>query len=221
MILSAALLAACATSVPPVPETGAYTMRYVELEGDYFLKVEKVGVNQAVVVYNADNPGRREWRRGEWEGFADRLFPADEINFAALRELRGSNLVPRGLVSPTPQVIPPCETTRNPEYAKVQQRLIRRAKRGQPLGEIAMKTTCELHAGLSPNQYDGVHARPNPYRFPVRYETIVDLDRNNRPEERAVRLYNVRKAEVLEFVQRETSLPGKVRNQTEQALDRL
>jgi hypothetical protein len=214
-------LAACASTTPPVPETGAYTVRYLELGGDYFLKVDKVGVQQAVVVYEADNPGRREWRRSEWELFADRLFPQDEIDFVTLREMRGSNLVPRGLVSPTPTVIPPCETTRNPEYAKIQKRTIRRARGRAPLGEVTMVTECELHEGLSPSQYDGIHQRPNPYRFPVRYETVVDLDRDKRPEELAVRLYNVSKAEVLEFIDRETALPGKIRKRTNLALDRL
>jgi hypothetical protein len=215
------VLTSCATRVPPVPETGAYTVRYVELAGDYFLKVDKVGVQQAVVVYDAFNPGRREWRRSEWEQFSERLFPQDEIDFAVLRDLRGSNLVPRGLVSPTPSVIPPCETTRDPEFAKVQKRVIRRTKKRAALGEVTMVTTCELHEGLSPNQYDGVHQRPNPFRFPVRYETVVDLDRNDRPEERAVRLYNVSKAEVVDFLNQETSLPGKVRKKTNLALDRL
>ncbi|NNU17646.1 hypothetical protein HK107_15040 [Parvularcula sp. ZS-1/3] len=222
LIVAALALAACASSIKPVPETGAFGVKYVEIDGDYFVKVEKVGVSQAVTVMDSNHSDRGQWKRRDWEAYADTLFPADELSFEALRQLRGSNLVPGGLVSPTPKTIPPCDTTNDPTYAKQQTRTVRLAKKRQRLaGDVTMVTTCLLHKGLSPGQYEGIHKRPNPYRFPTRYETIIDLDRDDKAEQRNVRIRNVKKAMVVEFLKRETSIPKKVRQQLELALDRM
>lgn len=219
-ILAAGLaLAACASRLEPVPETGAFSLKYVEIDGDYFIRVDKIGVSQAVTLADSDHPDRRDWRRSDWERYADTLFPADEVSFDALRHLRGANLVPAGLVSPTPSAIPPCETTTDPQFAKVQKRTIRLAKKGT--GDVTMVTTCSLHQALSPSQYSGIHERPNPYRFPTRYETAVDLDRDEVAEQRNVRIRNVSKAQVVEFVKFETALPKKLKRDYIASLDRL
>ena len=222
IMFAALVLAACTSGrLQPVPETGAFSLKYVEIDGDYFIKVEKVGVSRYTSLLNSDHANRRDWKRPDWEAYAETLFPQDEINFDALRDLRGSNLVPVGLVSPTAQAVPPCDTTKNPTYAKTQSRLIRQAPRRQIAADITMVTTCELHSGLSPSQYAGIHERPNPYRFPTRYETIVDLDRDNRPEQRNVRIRNVSKTEVVEFINRETVVPANLRRELVASLDRM
>ncbi len=222
MIFAALALTACASStLQPVPETGAFSLKYLEIDGDYYIKVEKVGVPRVATLLHSDHANRRDWKRPDWEAYADVLFPDDEINFDALRDLRGSNLVPVGLVSPTAQAVPPCETTTRPDYAKVQSRLIRQAPPRQAAADITMVTTCELHKGLSPSQYAGIHERPNPYRFPTRYETIVDLDRDNQAEQRNVRIRNVSKAMAVEFINRETILPVQLRRELIASLDRM
>lgn len=222
MIFAALVLAACASGrLQPVPETGAFSLKYVEIDGDYFVKVEKVGVQRVAALMNSDHANRRDWKRADWEGYADTLFPQDEIDFDTLRDLRGSNLVPAGLASPTAQAVPPCETTKSPDFAKLQKRVVRQAPRRQISADITMVTTCELHQGLSPSQYAGIHERPNPYRFPTRYETVVDLDRNNKAEQRNVRIRNVSKAKVVEFLNRETVIPNKVRRELIASLDRM
>lgn len=222
MMFAALLLSACASGrLQPVPETGAFSLKYVEIDGDYYIGVEKVGVQRSVTMIASDHANRRDWNRGDWERYANALFPQDEINFDVLRQLRGSNLVPVGLVSPTAAAVPPCDTTTNKTYAKVQTRLIRQAPRRQASAEITMVTTCELHQGLSPSQYAGIHQRPNPYRFPTRYETIVDLDRDNKPEQRNVRIRNVSKALLVEFINRETVLEPKLRRELIASLDRM
>jgi hypothetical protein len=216
------LLAACATGrLEPVPESGAYSVHYVELDGDYYLRVDRAGADRAVIVDRSRFASRQGWSGADWSRFAGTLFPQDDISFEALRELRGSALVPMGLVSPTPATVPPCETTRNDEYAKVQVRTIRRAPRRQPLAEVTMVTECWLHEGLSPRQYGGIHQRPNPYRLPTRYETYVDLDRNGRAEQVNVRIRNVPKSEAVEFVRGDTRLDGEVKRSVQRALDRL
>lgn len=222
ILMSVAVLAACASNrLEPVPETGAFSIQYLEIDGDFFVKVEKVGVSQAVTLLDSAHPNRSQWKRRDWEEYAAVLFPQDEIDFNALRDLRGSNLVPRGLVSPTASAVPPCEETKDPEFAKIQKRVIRRAADDGMRGEITMETTCFLHEGLSPSQYSGIHERPNPFRFPTRYETVVDLDRDNAAEQRNVRIRNVSKARIMEFIRSETILPKKVRRQLGDAIDRL
>lgn len=221
-ILAGLALAACGTTrVAPVPETGAFSVKYMQIDNDYYLRIEKVGATQPLTLIDSKHPNRENWTRNQWEQYADVLFPADEINFDALRDLRGSNLVPVGLVSPTPEAIPPCETTKNPEYAKKQKRVIREAPRKQITGQVTMVTTCELHEGLSPSQYSGIHQRPNPYRFPTRYETVVDLNRDDIPEQRNVHLRNVKKVMVTTFLESETSVPRDVRRRINASLDRM
>ena len=220
-ILAGVSLAACATSTVPVPETGAFGLKYVEIDGDFFLKVEKVGADQATTLSKSSHYNRQDWKRRDWERYANTLFPQDEINFDALRDLRGSNLVPVGLVSPKPSAVPPCEETKDPDYAKVQKRVIRHAPKNQPYDQMTMVTTCELHKGLSPSQYSGIHERPNPYRFPTRYETVVDLDRNKKPEQRNVRIRNVSKAEIVQFIREETDMPRRMQEDLADTLDRM
>ena len=70
-----------------------------------------------------------------------------------------------------------------------------------------MVSSCVLHKGLTASQYSGIHQRPNPYRFPTRYEIIVDLDRNGNAEQRNVRIRNVSKSTVETFLRSETVLP--------------
>lgn len=220
-LLAGLALAACATKLEPVPETGAFSVKYIEIDGDFFLQVEKIGSTQATTVAVANHPNREDWRRRDWQTYAEVLFPNDEVSFPALRELRGSNLVPQGLVSPTPAAIPPCDTTRDPGYAKVQTRIIRKAPKGERFADVTMVTECTLHQGLSPSQYEGIHQRPNPYRFPTRYETIIDLDRDNHAEQRNVRLRNVPKAEAADFIRRETTLSRNMAKDVIAALDRM
>lgn len=221
LILATFALAACASSAPPVPETGAFSVKYVMIDGDYYARIDKVGVNRVLVKSQENHPNRRNFKRGDWESYANTLFPQDEINFNALRQLRGSNLVPVGLASPTPSSVPPCDETTAPSYAKEQSRLIRRAPRSQPGDTITMVSTCYLHKGLTASQYAGIHQRPNPYRFPTRYEIVVDLDRNGTPEQRNVRIRNVSKAKVEEFLRNETIIPRDEVTSLMMGLDRL
>ncbi|MEM0929409.1 MAG: hypothetical protein AAGI89_08965 [Pseudomonadota bacterium] len=221
LILAAFALAACSTAVPPVPETGAFSVKYVMIDGDYFVRIDKVGVNRVLVTSQESHPNRRDFKRADWESYASALFPQDEINFNALRQLRGSNLVPVGLASPTPSAVPPCEETTAPTHAKLQSRLIRQAPRSQPGDTITMVSTCYLHKGLTASQYTGIHQRPNPYRFPTRYEIIVDLDRNGTPEQRNVRIRNVSKATVGQFLRNETIVPRDEVTSLMLGLDRL
>lgn len=222
LILAGLALAACTTSrVAPVPETGAFSVKYMQIDNDFFLKIEKVGATQPLVLVDSSHPNRENWTRNDWEDYSDVLFPADEIDFDALRDLRGSNLVPVGLVSPTPTVVPPCETTKDPTFAKNQKRVIREAPKKQITGQVTMVTTCALHEGLSPSQYSGIHQRPNPYRFPTRYETIVDLNRDEVPEQRNVRIRNVNKMMVVTFLEEETTVPRDVRRRINASLDRM
>ncbi|MEO1656400.1 MAG: hypothetical protein AAFR65_01645 [Pseudomonadota bacterium] len=221
LVLAVFSLAACASSVPPVPETGAFSVKYVMIDGDYFVRIDKVGVNRVLIKSEENHLNRRDYKRTDWETYASRLFPQDEINFNTLRQLRGSNLVPVGLASPTPSAVPPCDETANPVYAKEQSRVIRRAPRSQPGDSITMVSTCLLHKGLTASQYSGIHQRPNPYRFPTRYEVIVDLDRNGTPEQRNVRIRNVSKATVGQFLRSETIVPRDEVTSLMLGLDRL
>ena len=221
LILSAFALAACASSAPPVPETGAFSVKYVMIDGDYFVRVDKVGVNRVLIKSQEIHPNRRSFKRSDWEAYADTLFPQDEINFNALRQLRGSNLVPVGLASPTPSSVPPCDETTSPFYAKEQSRLIRRAPRSQPGDSITMVSTCYLHKGLTASQYSGIHQRPNPYRFPTRYEIVVDLNRDGAAEQRNVRIRNISKAQVGQFLRSETIIPRDEVTSLMLGLDRL
>ena len=118
LILAVFTLAACASTAPPVPETGAFSVKYVMIEGDYFVRIDKVGVNRALVSSLEGHPDRRNFKQADWEAYAGRLFPQDEIDFNTLRQLRGSSLVPADLASPTPRSVPPCDETNNPTYAK-------------------------------------------------------------------------------------------------------
>ncbi|MEO1043716.1 MAG: hypothetical protein AAFX52_15655 [Pseudomonadota bacterium] len=204
LIFGLVALAACASNVPPVPETGGYSVKYTVVDGDYYVRIDKVGVNRALIASLEEHPNRRNFKQADWEAFANRLFPQDELDFNALRQLRGSNLVPVGLVSPTPSAVPPCDETKNSTYAKEQTRLIRRAPRSQPSDTITMVSTCVLHKGLTASQYAGIHQRPNPYRFPTRYEIVVDLDRDGVGEQRNVRIRNVSKSTVADFLRSET-----------------
>ncbi|MFC3303042.1 hypothetical protein [Parvularcula lutaonensis] len=219
ILLAGLALTACATRLEPVPETGAFSLKYVEVDGDYFIRVDKIGVSQAVTLADSHHPDRSDWRRADWQRFADKLFPEDEVDFDTLRELRGSNLIPAGLASPKPTAIPPCETSVDPDYAKVQKRVIRLAKKGT--GAVTMSTTCSLHEGLSPGEYEGIHQRPNPYNFPTRYETVIDLDRDGRPEQRNVRIRNVPKSEIVAFVKFETVLPRELKRELIASVNRL
>ena len=94
----------CATDtrIVAVPETGAFDLHYVELDGDLFLSVEKDSVPHIIQLTKADHPNRQGWKRQDWLWFTSELFPQDEINFDRLRMLRGTDMVPVGLTSPTP-----------------------------------------------------------------------------------------------------------------------
>lgn len=221
IILAGLTLVGCASRPDPVPETGAFGIKYLYVDGDYYINIEKAGATQPVVLIEASHANRKMWRKAEWDGYDAELFPGDEINFDALRALRGSALVPAGLQSPTASVIPPCDTTMDPTYAKLQQRIIRLAKSKKPSADLTMTTTCLLHEGLSASQYKGIHERPNPYLFPTRYETIVDLDRDGEAEQRNVRIRNVAKADIIVFLNKETRLDKKRRRNLIDALNRM
>ncbi|MEM7739916.1 MAG: hypothetical protein AAF225_03875 [Pseudomonadota bacterium] len=221
MVFSILVLAACASSVPPIPETGGYSVKYTMIDGDYYVRIDKVGVNRVLITSLESHPNRRSFKQADWETFANGLFPQDELSFNALRQLRGSNLIPVGLVSPTPSAVPPCDETKDSTYAKEQSRVIRRAPRNQPDDSVTMVSTCLLHKGLTASQYAGIHQRPNPYRFPTRYEVNVDLDRNGDAEQRNVRIRNVSKAVVAEFLRSDTIVPRDEVSSLLAGLDRL
>ncbi|MEM9810097.1 MAG: hypothetical protein AAF788_02625 [Pseudomonadota bacterium] len=206
---------------PAVPETGAYSVKYLTIDGDYYLKIQKTGLAQRLVQTRQEHPEREGFTRADWDLYADRLFPQDEIDFDALRRLRGPDLIPAGLVSPLPGAVPACAAFEDLTYAKRQHRLIRKAPRSQPHDAVTMVTECFLHPGLTASQYGGIHKRPNPYRFPTRYDTMIDLDRNGRSEIVNVRMRNVSKAVVLDFLKRETNLRRRTRRGIATALERM
>ncbi|MEE4210602.1 MAG: hypothetical protein V2I43_15215, partial [Parvularcula sp.] len=149
------------------------------------------------------------------------LFPREEVDFNQLRILRGSSLVPSGLASPLPEAVPACRETGRDDYAKVQQRVIRLAPDPDAIGSnLAMTTSCRIHEGLNAAQLAAVHQRPNPYRLPTRYETVIDLDRDGRAEQRNVLLSNVSRQEIVTFLERDTSLGNKATRALTRRLER-
>ncbi|MEM9840115.1 MAG: hypothetical protein AAF830_13295 [Pseudomonadota bacterium] len=221
--LSGLLVTSCVTDDPiaPVPETGAFSLKLIEINGDQFLSVRKDGSKHIAQLVNASHPNRVDWTREDWTWYADELFPEDEISFDGLRMLRGSNLVPVGLNSPKPGKPMYCMKTEVADLAKFQRRTIRSTPSEQVYDSITMTTECIVHAGLSPTQEESIHLRPNPERFPTRYETVVDLDDDGSAEQRNVRMRNVSKVEVLEFVENETSLSKKQLRQLAYAMHRM
>ncbi|MEM1380508.1 MAG: hypothetical protein AAGH41_07785 [Pseudomonadota bacterium] len=220
--LAGLTLASCVTDrLAPVPETGAFSLKYVAIDGDQYLAVQKDGSSHIAQLISADHPNRTAWTRKDWEWYAEELFPQDEIDFDGLRMLRGSNLIPVGLSSPTTARPGQCQQTEETEYAKKQIRTIQSNQSSHVYNSISMVTECVVHAGLSLSQVDAVHQRPNPKRLPTHYETVVDLDANGRPEQRNVRLRNVAKADVLEFAQQETQLSRNQIRQLTYIVDRM
>ena len=215
-------LGACVTDRPaPVPETGAFTLKLVEVDGDNFLTVEKDGSKTIAQLISSDHPNRSDWKRQDWEWYADELFPDDELNFDGLRRLRGSNLIPVGVDSKTADGSPYCMETEETQLAKFQRRTVK-AHEGETAREsISLTTECVVHAGLSPTQMASIHQRPHPQRFPTRYETVIDLNSDGEAEQRNVRMRNVTKTEVLMFVHEESSLPRNQKRQLEYAIDRM
>lgn len=215
-------LGACATDLSaPVPETGAFTLKLVEIDGDHFLTVDKDGSTAVVQLIASKHPNRVDWKRQDWEWYADELFPNDEVSFDTLRMLRGSNLVPVGVKAVTADASPYCMETEETELAKFQRRTVRAREGDTARDSISLVTECTVHAGLSPIQIASVHRRPNPQRFPTRYETLIDLNGDGYAEQRNVRMRNVTKAEVVTFVREESSLTRNQQRQLEYAINRM
>lgn len=220
--LVAFALASCATErLAPVPETGAFSLRLVNIDGDRYLSIRKDGSTHIVQLIDARHPDRATWTRDDWEWYTDRLFPGDEVSFAGLRMLRGSNLVPVGLDSPVAEAPAACATTEETDLAKFQRQVVTSEPAPDLHHTVHLSTECILHAGLSPSQRQAVHVRPNPERFPTRYETVVDLDDDGRAEQRYIRLRNVRKADVILLVEEETGLTRNQQRQLRDAIDRM
>jgi hypothetical protein len=221
-LLLAVLLGACASRIPePVPESGAYSLRYIEADYDHYVRVERVGAPTAQTLAFARHPERRLWSAAQWDRFGATLFPNDEIDFDQLRILRGSSLIPAGVASPAPTALGACRRIDHDDYAKVQQRVIRLAENPASLGSnLALVTSCSIHEGLNSAQLAAVHQRPNPYRLPTRYETVVDLDRDGRAEQRSVSLSNVSRDEIQDFIDRETGLSTRAQRALNRRLER-
>jgi len=216
------LLGACVTDRPAaVPETGAFSLKLVEVDGDQFLSVEKHGSEHIAQLISSDHPNRSAWKRQDWEWYAAELFPNDEVSFDGLRMLRGSNIIPVGLSSPTSAVPTYCMKTDQAELAKFQRRTVRAVSADTAPESIRLTTECTIHAGLSPSQEMKVHERPNPERFPTRYETVVDLDGDDVAEQRNVHLRHVTKSAVITFVREESSLTRNQQRQLEYAINRM
>lgn len=216
------LLAGCASSgLPPLPETGAYSLKLLEIDGDRFLTVAKDGAPVEAQIIVAKHQVRAGWKRQDWMWYADQLFPQDEVSFDALRVLRGSNLVPQGLVSPKPSDVSFCDARDNGPFAKSQQRVVTAGATTGVDGAVVIDTSCDLHEGLSLEQKRAIHERPNPQRLPTRYVTEIDLDGDGKPEQRNIRIRNVSKATILDFVREDTDFSRQQQKQLAQALARM